>query len=159
MRYSTCSNASPPWFWTMLVMFWTLNCCLPGHGKPLFWDGKMNFMLMMNSYLYKFKTFSPANWLESNWIDVNFFSFCGSISDSQKIYIFTCIFFVWKDGVSKVSCWAMLIEISSLHLTRPPWGCSPWRCPHRPLLRWSFCPAHNCNLRGVLALELTLITS
>ena len=119
----------------------------------------MNFMLMMNSYLYKFKTFSPAHWLESNWIDVNFFSFCGSISDSQKIYIFTCIFFVWKDGVSKVSCWAMLIEISSLHLTRPPWGCSPWRCPHRPLLRWSFCPAYNCNLRGVLALELSLITS
>merc|ERR550517_1863657 len=24
-----CSKASPPWFWTMLVIFWTLNCCLP----------------------------------------------------------------------------------------------------------------------------------
>merc|ERR1719222_1823117 len=24
-----CSRASPPWFWTMLVMFSTLNCCFP----------------------------------------------------------------------------------------------------------------------------------
>ena len=67
--------------------------------------------------------------------------------------------FWFFDSFPKVSCWAMLIDINSLHLTRPPWGCSPWRCPHRPLLRWSFCPAYNCNLRGVLALELSLITS